>query len=95
MNKQEVTSDKFYYNIKHKYECFANIKFHPQPILVDDEVLECLDIGNDYEIELCLKNYEAAVGKELVLSVENPADLYYGRKRKPLTAEEEKQKVES
>lgn len=57
--------------------------------MLDDEALDCLGLNSDYEIELCLKNYEVAIGDELILS-NDPTNLYYGRKRKVLTEEEKK-----
>lgn len=91
LNKREVLGDMFYYKTKQKYQCFADVRFHPNPIMIDDEALDCLGLNNDYKTELCLKNYEAEVGDDLTLS-NDPDNLYYGRKRKELTEEEKEKK---
>lgn len=89
LNKQEVTSDKYYFRTKHKYDCFGDLKFHPNPIILDDEALFCLGLKYDFAIDNCLKNYEAA-SDELFLS-DNPLNLYYGRKKIEKTDDEKEE----
>ena len=56
--------------------------------MLDDEAFACLGLKYDYSIDQCLKQYEEDVGSELTLSLD-PKNLYYGRKQKEKTDEDE------
>lgn len=54
--------------------------------MIDDEAMTCLELRSDMSAELCLQNYEAQLGDQLILN-DDPTDLYFGRKRAAVSAE--------
>ena len=60
MNKQESTSELFYYKLTNKYECLKDAAINPIPIEIDKDAQGCFIRETDqYKLEQCLKNYEA------------------------------------
>lgn len=60
MNRQESTSELFYYKLTNKYECLKDDTINPIPIKIDREVIDCfLRLTDQYLLEQCLKNYES------------------------------------
>ena len=72
------TSDKFFYKLKHKYECLSNPKSEFPTVSLPDEVYECLNIFYDYRVQVCLESYEEAYGSENIGFYEKRSVQWYG-----------------